>query len=283
LNLRYPVRRFLIVTALALTVFALLPRSGAAYTNNYTHAILNEHFVAIYCPTCRADEPYVQQAYQDLSGSLIVVSYHIVQWSTEEGNQLALHYGAHTIPYHTIDGGYGSGKGKITSSVLQRTMDSAGERSVHRVSLAITKTVEGDLLGYEGSVQDLDGKPFNGDVQVFITENGLMADAVEWNHVFRAFGVKQTLILKPNGVAGFSGNWTIPSYANAEQLSVAAAVFDSSTTGTYGPYAIQAVDDAHSGQVIPETSRPDQIAAIAAVVALTSTLILKKRNQSLAD
>jgi hypothetical protein len=279
LSFPYLRKHLLILTILVITAFALFPRSGSAYANNYTHAILNEHFVATYCPTCTADEPLVNKAYQDLSGSLIIVSYHIQQWSTDEGNLVGSHYGVHTIPYHVIDGGYVTGKGRIGSPSIQDGIESAGKRSVHRIGLALEKTVQGNLLSYVGSVQELDRKPFSGYVRVFILENGLMASGKEWNRVLRAFGVNQSLNLQPDGIVVFSGNWTIPSYVNLGNVSVAAGVFDSSTTGPYGSYAVQAVDDTYSGQVIPETLEPTQITAIAVIVVTAATIILKKRSR----
>ena len=264
---------FLVVTPFMGYVF-LAPAIG--YSNNYTHGLLDEHFVATYCPSCKSDEPNVWNTYQSLSGSFFVVSYHLVEWSTTDGNELAMGYYARTIPYHVFDGGYMTGKGRIVSSNIQDSIEASGTREVHKVSLAIRKTVEGSILKYDGSVQELEGKPFAGYLQVYITENGLKSEGVEWPFVFRAFGVRQVLEIPSKGVSLFQGTWQIPSNVEAQNLITVAAVFDNSTVGSFGPYAVQATNDIHSGQVIPEMLDPIHVIPVALLFVSFAAFKLKK-------
>jgi hypothetical protein len=64
----------------------------------------------------------------------------------------------------------------------------------------------------------------------------------------------------------------------AENILVVAAVFDNSTVGYYGPYAVQAIDDNRSGAVIPEVPTPVEVATAALVI--TSLAIFGKRRFS---
>ena len=264
---------FLIATPLMSHVL-LAPAIG--YSNNYTHGLLDEHFVATYCPTCRSDEPNMWNTYQSLSGSFFVVSYHLTEWSTADGNALAVKYYARTIPYHVFDGGYMTGKGRIVSSNIQDSIEASGTREVHKVSLAIRKSVEGNILKYDGSAQELEGKSFPGYLQVYITENGLKSQGVEWSFVFRAFGVRQGLEIPSKGVSLFQGTWQIPSNVEAQNLVIVAAVFDNSTNGIFGSYAVQATNDAHSGQVIPEM--PDAIRVLPLALLFVSLAVFRLRK-----
>jgi hypothetical protein len=252
----------------------LAPAIG--YSNNYTHGLLDEHFVATYCPSCRSDEPNMWNTYQSLSGSFFMVSYHLTEWSTADGSALAVKYYARTIPYHVFDGGYMTGKGRIVSSSIQDSIEASGTREVHKVSLAIRKTVEGNILKYDGSAQELEGKSFSGYLQVYITENGLKSQGVEWSFVFRAFGVRQGLEVPSRGVSLFQGTWQIPSNVEAQNLVTVAAVFDNSTNGNFGSYAVQAANDVWSGQVIPEM--PDAIRALPLALLFVSLAVFKLRR-----
>jgi len=258
-------------------VMLLGPATG--YAGNFTHGLLDEHFVANYCPTCKSDEPNVWNTYQSFSGSFIVVTYHLAQWSTTEGNEIAMDYYARTIPYHVFDGGYVTGKGRIVSSNIQDSIEATATRQVHKVSLAIRKSVEGDILRYDGSVQELDGKPFAGYLQVYITENGLQSEGVEWSFVFRAFGVKQDLEIPSKGVTLFQGTWQIPSNVEAQNLITVAAVFDNSTVGSFGPYAVQATNDVHSGQVIPEMLDPIHVIPVGLLFVSLAVFKLRKNQR----
>jgi hypothetical protein len=268
------------VIALLLTLtilFTSIPATGSVNGSGYTHNVLNEHFVATYCPTCQSDEPNVKKAYNDLAGAFIIVSFHIAEWSTPEGDEMVAKYQVHTIPYHVFDGGYAFGKGRIISSNIQQNLKTVSTRSVHRIGLAIQKTIEGDTLHYEGSVQELDGKPFTGYVQVYVTENGLESNGREWGFVFRAFGIKKNLDMSSSEVIVFSGNWKISSNVKTQDIVVVAAAFDSSTNGQYGPYAVQAVNDTYSTEVIPELATPSQTILLA-VLTMSVTVFLTRRS-----
>jgi len=251
----------------------ILPLTEPVYSSSYTHALLDEHFTATWCPSCLTDEPNVLKAYNDLDGSLFVISYHVSdELSNPAGDSMIVDYQAHTIPYHVLDGGYKTGKGGIYTVDMQDT----AERSVHRIGLAIRKAIRGNTLEYEGSIQELDGKAFTGFVQVYITENKLKSEGIEWNFVFRAFGIKKQVSIQPRGSALFSGTWTIPSNVKVENVLAVAAVFDSSTAGYYGPYGVQAVDDSKSGQVIPEMFTPIQMTI--AVLFITFAVVYRMKR-----
>jgi thiol-disulfide isomerase/thioredoxin len=261
-----------------LTLLGLaLPKSEALYYDSYTHALFDEHFTATWCPSCRTDEPNVLKAYNDLAGSLFIVSYHVSdEWSNPTGDSMVLQYQAHTIPYHVFDGGYWIGKGGIYNT----DMEDPAARPVHRIGLAIRKFIHGSNLEYEGSVQEMDGKVFNGYVQVYITENRLQSEGIEWNFVFRDFGVNQMLSMSPGAIVQFSGTWIVPSNVKANNLLAVAAVFDKSTTGPYGSYAVQAIDDSRSGQVIPEMSSPFGMAVVVLVITLFAVFRIKRSAKS---
>jgi len=251
----------------------VLPVTEPVYSINYTHALFDEHFTATWCPSCRTDEPNVLKAYNDLDGLLFVVSYHVSdEWSNLAGDSMIADYQAHTIPYHVLDGGYRIGKGGIYAIDMQ---DPAA-RPVHRIGLAIRKAIRGNTLEYEGSIQELDGKAFTGFVQVYITENKLKSVGIEWNFVFRAFAIKKQVSIQPREFASFSGTWTIPSNVKTENILTTAAVFDTSTAGYYGPYAVQAVDDNKSGQVVPEMFTPIQMTI--AVLFITFAVVYRMKR-----
>ena len=267
------VKTVLILLLVNLALLSLaLPKSEALYYDSYTHALLDEHFTATWCPSCRTDEPNVLKAYNEFAGSLFIVSYHVSdEWSNPSGDSMLAQYQAHTIPYHVFDGGYWVGKGGIYTT----EMENPATRPVHRIGLAIRKVLHGSNLEYEGSVQEMDGEPFTGYVQVYITENKLRSEGIEWNFVFRDFGVKQSLSMSPGAIVQFSGTWAITSNVNAENLLVVAAVFDKSTTGYYGPYAVQAVDDSRSEQVISEMLMPMGMTVVALVITFLAVFRIK--------
>ena len=162
-------RSFLILFILAFTVFGLvLPRSESAYYNGYTHAVLDEHITATWCPSCRTDEPNVLKVYNDQPGSFFVVAYHTAdEWSNPASDKMVLHYQATGTPFHVFDGAYLRAKGGIYTT----DMRSPAVRPVHKIGLAVRKTVNTTTLEYQGSVQEMDNKSFVGYVQVYITEN----------------------------------------------------------------------------------------------------------------
>ena len=267
-------RSFLILFILAFTVFGLvLPRSESAYYDGYTHAVLDEQMAATWCPSCRSDEPNVLKVYNDLAGSFFVVVYHTAdEWSNPASDQKTVHYQAIGLPFHVFDGAYLRAKGGIYTT----DMRSPAVRPVHKIGLAVRKAVNTTAVEYQGSVQEMDNKSFVGYVQVYITENNLHSEGIEWNFVFRAFGIEQQLRMAPNSFTSFSGKWVIPSNVKAENVLVVAAVFDNSTVGYYGPYAVQAVDDNRSGVVIPEVQTPIRVATVALVIM--SLAIFGKRR-----
>ena len=269
-------RSVLILILLSLAIVGLvLPRSESAYYDGYTHAVLDEHVTATWCPSCRTDEPNVLKVYNDLAGSFFVVAYHTAdEWSNPASDKKIVHYQATGLPFHVYDGGYYRHKAGIYTT----DMKSPAVRPVHKIGLAVRKTVNTTALEYQGSVQEMDNKPFAGYVQVYITENNLHSEGIEWNFVFRAFGIEQKLSMAPNSFTFFSGKWVIPSNVKAENVLVVAAVFDNSTAGYYGPYAVQAVDDNRSGAAIPEVQTPIEVATVALVI--TSLVIFGKRRLS---
>jgi hypothetical protein len=138
--------------------------------------------------------------------------------------------------------------------------------------------MEANILKYDGSAQELEGKSFSGYLQVYITENALKSQRVEWSLVFRAFGVRQGLEIPSKGVSLFQGTWQIPSNVEAHNLVTVAAVFDNSTNDIFGPYAVQATNDVHSGQVIPEM--PNAIHVIPVALLLVSLAVLRIRRKT---
>ncbi len=250
----------------------VVPRSESKFSNGYTHALLDEHFVATWCPSCLTDEPNVMKVYNDLAGSFFVVSYHLSdEFSNPKGESQSLQYQVHSIPYHVLDGGYWTGKG----TVYYADMKNPATRPVHAIGLAIRKLFNNGTLQYEGSVQEMDGKPFVGYLRVYITENRLHSEGIEWNFVFRDFGISKQLAIGPNAFSLFSGTWTISSNVKAENILVIAAVFDNSTADYYGPYAIQAIDDNKSGQVVPEMGAPVQVMIM---ILLTAAVLVGMRK-----
>jgi hypothetical protein len=272
-------RRILILALVSLSFLGLVePRSESMFSNGYTHALLDEHFGATWCPSCLTDEPNVMKVYNDFAGSFFVVSYHISdEFSNASGEFQSLRYQAHSLPYHVFDGGYWTGKG----TVYYTDMKAPATRPVHRIGLAINKVINSGTLEYEGSVQEMDGKPFVGYVRVYITENKLHSEGIEWNFVFRAFGISKQLAIGPNAFTLFSGTWAISSNVMAENVLVVAAVFDNSTVGYYGPYAVQAIDDNKSGHVIPEMTAPTQVAIMTLLIG-TVVFGMRRYNQVVA-
>ncbi len=246
-----------------------------AYYEGFTHAVYIESVVGTWCLYCRADNPSVAQAFARYSRSLHFVMFHVSvpgrpdEWSIDYGMQKLKEYRSDATPTHAYDAGR-----IVSSGALNQTqMELVGRRSVHRITLAVLKRVEGRQLSFEGSIKEEDGKPFNGRISVIAVENGLQSMTLTWNHVFRAYLLTQNVSLTPSQYRLFSGAWTVPSDVDIGNVGLVVAAFDfvdRSEGG--GAFAVQSVSDVNSGTVIPEFNL---ILATTGSAMLASLVILR--------
>jgi hypothetical protein len=172
------------------------------------------------------------------------VSFHIGDgFANSKAQSRFAYYSIGGTPSNVYDGGYQSdyyfNEGKLNSS---------GVRSVHRIAMYLSKSIEVSTLSFTGNVTNLESYSFNGFILVFVIENGLIDPnypQITWNFVFRDYGLNKTLSLAGFFTESFEGTWSIPNSANKTNIGVVAAVYDAdSRDPTYGrPYAVQSTCD----------------------------------------
>jgi thiol-disulfide isomerase/thioredoxin len=245
-------RRF-VPAVLMLSLSSLLPILYSAYVHTspeqYTHNVLVEYLDNVYCGICKGEAPILNALYKELRGAYIPVAYHTLdEWATNASLQMIEKFRIASTPYHVFDGGFFEAGGEIS----KRWIDKAGTRPVHRIELTVKKTVSQSNLTYYGHVRELDNQPFAGHLRVFIVENKINAQNIEWNFVFRDFGLEQNISLSPNGYVRFSGSWKPKPEYKADNLMVVASAWGKDEVGRL--FSIQATNDEYSGPPIADTT-----------------------------
>ncbi|MGQ9542718.1 MAG: hypothetical protein ACUVTM_01325 [Candidatus Bathyarchaeia archaeon] len=209
-----------------------------------------EVFSSTWCEPCKREQTLIKSMRQTQGHIVHFVVYHLQDvWSTVDSVKRATELGFNFVPSHAYDGGYS----RVSGAIIEwGEVESIGSRAVHLVELAVTKSINGNVLNVQVMVTERNGYSFNGEVIVYIVENGMEAEGVSWDFVYRGTVLKQGIFLRPNSYASLSGNWSIPSNVNPENVEVVATVLDRSTAGKYGPYVIQSACDKDSSAAIPE-------------------------------
>ncbi len=261
--------RFLTIVVLLSLIGLPFLVPARAYYAGFTHAVYIESVTATWCSVCRLDQEPISKAHEKYLGSIYSVSFHVAdEWETEYGMKKANEYRTTATPTYAYDAGH---NGVNPGFFSRDKIESAGRRSVHRISLAVVKVVEAGIVSFEGSIKEEDNRVFNGTIVVIAIENGLRSASVIWNSVFRAYLLKLDVSIPSGGYIPFSGNWRIPDNVNIGNLELIAAAFDSDDrVGPWGPFSVQAVSDVDSGAVIPEFNTALNVAGAATIVTITA-------------
>jgi len=250
-----------------------------AVVDNFTHAVLDENFSAVWSSACRIDEASHQVTYNKYTSfepqrvhSLHIVSFHIGDsFDHIDADKRMVYYSFFVLPSHVYDGRYQYS----TSSINEDKINASGTRFIHRTEMNLSKSVNGATLSFNGNVKNLEDHSFNGFMLVFITENQLFEN-ITWNYVFRDYGLNKTLNLAGLSADTFSGTWSIPNGVNANNIQVIAAVYDIDTKDPTNkwPYCIQSVCDVCGHSVaVPEF--PNVWVCLLAVMSIfTAVMIL---------
>jgi len=239
--------------ALAILLIVALAQSfsiDSVRSQTSTHSVFVETFASTWCEPCGREQTIVQRLIENRSHVAHFVVYHLQDvWSTTDAVKRATEFGFNFVPSHAYDGGYVRTSRTI---VDESEMESVASRSVHLVELTVAKAVNGNVLNFQVAAAERNAYSLSGELVVYIVENRVLHEGMLWNSVYRAQVVRQGLFLKPNSYEVISGNWSISSDVRAENLEVVAVVFDKSTPGKYGFYAIQSACSRDSKLAIPE-------------------------------
>ncbi|MCK5626937.1 hypothetical protein KAI23_03095, partial [Candidatus Bathyarchaeota archaeon] len=226
------------------------------------------------CEPCQTEQIQIKNTFTHDSHIAHFLVYHIQDvWSTtasvDRANQLDFHF----VPSHAYDGGYSRTSGSIINSSEIELLTS---KSVHLIELTVIKTINGSLLTTQISVAERNGYSFSGDVAVYVVEDKIFQNGTQWNSIYRDQIFRQGIFLKPNSYEVLSGNWSIPEQSIPENIEIIAVAFDKTSTGKYGPYAVQSACSKDSELAIPEFGT--LLPIIAASTILITFLTLKRSN-----
>ena len=215
-----------------------------------THSVFVEVFASTWCEPSSREQVLIQELSGNKSHTAHFVVFHLQDaWSTTDAVNRATEFDFNFVPSHALDGGYTRTSGAIVDT---SEIDAASFRSIHLIELTVTKAINGNVLSSQVAVAERNGYLFNGEVAIYIVENGIYLNGSEWNFVYRGQAARQGILLKPNSYQVVSGNWSIPVGVKAGNLEVIAVVFDKGTLGKYGPYAVQSACSKDSVLAIPE-------------------------------
>jgi hypothetical protein len=239
-----------------------------------THSVFVEIFTSTWCEPCQTEQIQIKNTFTSDSHIAHFLVYHLQDvWSTtasvDRANQLDFHF----VPSHAYDGGYSRTSGSIINSSEIELLTS---KSVHLIELTVIKTINGSLLTTQISVAERNGYSFSGDVAVYVVEDKIFQNGTQWNSIYRDQIFRQGIFLKPNSYEVLSGNWSIPEQSIPENIEIIAVAFDKTSTGKYGPYAVQSACSKDSELAIPEFGT--LLPIIAGSTILITFLTLKRIN-----
>ncbi len=230
---------FSLLLLLLILIFTTI-NSESTSALEYTHNVLVETATSVYCGVCNLESPKLQSLYEGLKGRFIPVNYHFEdEWMIKSNFVMLQEHKITLTPTHVFDGDY-----KKSGVISEKWLDKAATRTVHRVQLAIEKTIEDEAIRYEGSVEELDGQSLTGILRIYIVENGLIAQGKEWSFVLRALGLEREITLPPNGHIFFSGTWVPASEQNIHNIMIVASIWERNDQGKF--VSIQATNDEYS-------------------------------------
>jgi thiol-disulfide isomerase/thioredoxin len=272
---RPPDRR--ICKALSIVLIVILAQTfliSSGRSQLPTHSVFVEIFTSTWCEPCKEEQQIIQRLSTNSSYIAHFVVFHLQDnWSTTDAVERATELGFNFVPSHVYDGGFTKTSGSIINA---SEIASAASRSVHLVELTVTKTINGNVLNAQVAVAERNGYPFNGEVDAYVVENGIIVNGVQWNCIYKAQVIRQGVYLRPNSYQIINGNWSIPLGSKTANLAVIAAAFDKNSVGKYGPYAIQSTSDGDSNLAIPEFD--GQLSVLVASLLFMITMILRRAH-----
>jgi len=241
-----------------------------ANSQTSTHSVFVEVFASTWCEPCSREQIPIQELSGNRSHTAHFVVFHLQDvWSTADAVNRATEFNFNFVPSHALDGGYTRTSGDIIDTP---EIESASFRSVHLIELTVTKAINGNVLSSQVAVAERNGYLFNGEVTIYIVENGIFLNGSEWNFVYRGQATRQGILLKPNSYQVISGDWSIPVGVKAGNLEVIAVAFDKGTMGKYGPYAVQSACSKDSVLAIPEF---DHWMLLVVLILLVNVFVLR--------
>ena len=271
-NLRIQILGILLILLISTLTYSTL--ISKVNSQSPTHSVFVEIFTSTWCEPCQTEQIQIKNTFTNDSHIAHFLVYHLQDvWSTtasvDRANQLDFHF----VPSHAYDGGYSRTSGSIINSSEIELLTS---KSVHLIELTVIKTINGSLLTTQISVAERNGYSFSGDVAVYVVEDKIFQNGTQWNSIYRDQIFRQGIFLKPNSYEVLSGNWSIPEQSIPENIEIIAVAFDKTSTGKYGPYAVQSACSKDSELAIPEFGT--LLPIIAASTILITFLTLKRSN-----
>jgi hypothetical protein len=261
----------LVLLTISLTYSTLILKVNS---QSPTHSVFVEIFTSTWCEPCQVEQSLILNTFTNDSHIAHFVVYHLQDvWSTTDSVDRANQLDFHFVPSHAYDGGYS----RISGSIINTTeIESLTFRQVHLIELTVTKAINENLLTTQISVAERNGYSFSGDIVAYVVEDKIFYNGTQWNSIYRDHIFRQGIFLKPNSYQVLSGNWSIPENIKTENIEIIAVAFDKSSTGKYGPYAVQSACSKDSELAIPEFGNLLQI--ITASTILITFLALKRIN-----
>lgn len=243
--------------------------------NGFTHSILCERFSNTQSYACINEQDNIQEIEKEAGHSLHLIDFHLQDdWSTIEATERAVEFNVTMVPSYVFDGGHEVGMGE---PLKREIIENIGTRITHKISLSIDKKINGQELEIECTVIERNGFQLTGEIVVYIVENHLKSNSIEWNNVFRGYAMRERFELKPNAHEIFYGSWSIPEDVNSENLKVIAAVLDISENRD--PHYIQSICDEEEKLDVPEFSNPVLVLILINLIAVVLIRRVIKRNE----
>jgi len=271
-NLKMQLVVILLVLLISTLTYSTLISKGNSQSP--THSVFVEIFTSTWCDPCQTEQLIIKNTFTNDTHIAHFLVYHLQDvWSTTDSVDRATQLDFNFVPSHAYDGGYSRTSGSIINS---SEIESLTFRSVHLIELTVTKAINGSLLTTQISIAERNGYSFSGDVAVYVVEDKIFYNGTEWNSIYRDQIFRQGIFLKPNSYEVLSGNWSIPVDSIPENIEIIAVAFDKSSTGKYGPYAVQSACSKDSELAIPEFGT--LLPIITASTILITSLALKRIN-----
>ena len=271
-NTRIQITGIILVLLITLMIHSsLMPK---VKSQSQTHSVFVEIFTSTWCEPCQTEQILIQNTFTNDSHIAHFIVYHLQDvWSTTDSVDRANQLDFHFVPSHAYDGGYSRTSGSIINISEIETLTF---RQVHLIELTVTKAINGNFLTTQISVAERNGYSFSGDVAAYVVEDKIFRNGTQWNSIYRDQIFRQGIFLKPNSYQVLSGNWSIPEDSIPENIEIIAVAYDKTSTGEYGPYAVQSACSKDSELAIPEFS--NLLSLIAASTILITLLVLKITN-----
>ena len=239
-----------------------------------THSVFVEIFTSTWCEPCQTEQLLIQNTFTNDTHIAHFLVYHLQDvWSTTDSVDRANQLDFHFVPSHAYDGGYYRTSGSIINVSEIETLT---YRQVHLIELTVTKAINGNLLTTQISVAERNGYSFSGDIAAYVVEDNIFRNGTQWYSIYRDQIFRKGIFLKPNSYQVLSGNWSIPYDSIPENIEIIAVAYDKTSTGEYGPYAVQSACSKDSELAIPEFGNLVQM--ITASTILITLLALKITN-----